>query len=357
MHFAPPQSLTTWHLSNETKQTRYLCEGKHRKGLRVSRVNEYVRGADDFIKRRIHHARYARMTVSISLKWRFGGHPLTLKISFRTRVKCFAPQTVPKRFPSRSLSIDYISSRIIHVVRDSHQTYFSRIKSWDAEMAFLRARMINPIAEAQTTIRSYEIRPRFPRISFTMRIVATWSRLQPALIDRKKIVGSCIFLLLWDTKIKASSPERVSLKLFADIHGVPGTFRDVVSPILQMSLLRNEITELANFPRDERKSFPSYFSRHIPIYRRYCRRLRQIASKVSWNVHISRSFHFHIIMCRVSETDQPDNVSLKRVTVKELANHRLHADYYTMHRFSYWFFDRSKITVITLVVNLNNKSV
>lgn len=60
-------------------------------------------------------------------------------------------------------------------------------------------------------------------------------------------------------------------------------------------------------------------------------------------------------MCHVSETDQPDNVSLKRVTVKELA-----IDYTQTitHRAQIQLLIfRSKITVVTSVVNLNNKSV
>lgn len=143
MHFAPPQSQPSdIYQMRQNKRAIYVKESIEK--VRVSRVNEYVREADDFIKRRIHHARYAQTTVSISLKWRFGGHLLTLNISFHTRVKCFAPQIIPKRFPSPSLSnwldIELLIDDQNGVMRNSHQTYFSWIKSWNAyKMAPLRA--------------------------------------------------------------------------------------------------------------------------------------------------------------------------------------------------------------------------
>jgi hypothetical protein len=97
----------------------------------------YVRGTNDFIKRCIHHARYVRTTVSISLKWRFGGHPLTFKTSFRTRVECFASRKTPGGIfllPFLSTKLDRYrigSQGAERYAPPSYRTYFSWIETWN----------------------------------------------------------------------------------------------------------------------------------------------------------------------------------------------------------------------------------
>jgi len=100
---------TVWHVYQMRRNERAIYAKERIGKVRVSWVNEYVRGVNDFIKHRIHHARYVWTTVSISLKWRFGGHPLAFKISYYTQVKCLALQTASRKFLSLSL-LDWLDS-------------------------------------------------------------------------------------------------------------------------------------------------------------------------------------------------------------------------------------------------------